>query len=137
MPSGLREYEGETDQQLRADTVFERQYRDVVRYHLGVEWQVPAVALDLRAGFYTDPLPFVGPRDTDPFTADPPILIVEDRRFFTLGAGLLLDEVVQVDLAWARGKSTQIEENMSGLQSNVLREEYMLTRLFMGVAYHF
>ena len=89
------------------------------------------------SGFYTDPLPFVGPRDTDPFTADPPILIVEDRRFFTLGAGLLLDEVVQVDLAWARGESTQIEENMSGLQSNVLREEYVLTRLFMGVAYHF
>ena len=98
------EYEGETDQQLRADTVFERQYRDVVRYHLGVEWQTGCRA-DLRAGFYTDPLPFVGPRDTDPFTADPPIRIVEDRRFFTLGAGLLLDEVVQVNLAWARGKS--------------------------------
>ena len=131
------DYEGETDQQLRADTAFERQYRDVVRYHLGVEWQVPAVALDLRAGFYTDPLPFVGPRDPDPFTADPPIRIVEDRRFFTLGAGLLLDEVVQFNLAWARGKSIQIEENMSGLQSNVLREEHVLTRLFMGVAYHF
>ena len=131
------EYEGETDQQLRADTVFELQYRDVVRYHFGVEWQVPSVALDLRAGFYTDPLPFVGPRDPDPFTADPPIRIIEDRRFFTLGAGLILDEVVQVNLAWARGKSTQIEENTSGLQSNVLREEYVLTRLFMGVAYHF
>jgi len=131
------EYEGETDQQLRADTAFERQYRDVMRYHLGVEWQVPAVALDLRAGFYTDPLPFVGPRDPDPFTADPPIRIVEDRQFFTLGGGLLLDEVVQVNLAWARGKSTQVEENVSGLETNVLREEHVLTRLFVGVAYHF
>ena len=48
-----------------------------------------------------------------------------------------MDEVVQVNLAWARGKSTQIEENVSGLQTNVLREEYVLTRLFVGVAYHF
>ena len=138
------EYEGETDQQLRADTAFERQYRDVMRYHLGVEWQVPAVALDLRAGFYTDPLPFVGPRYLFPSDSDPPIRITEDRQFFTLGAGLLLDEVVQVNLAWARGKSIQ-EETVFGRDEldlrtekyNILREEHVLTRLFVGVAYQF
>ncbi len=131
------EYEGGADRQLRADTSFERQYRDVIRYHLGVEWQVPAIALDLRAGWYTDPLPFVGPRDPDPFSADPPIRIVEDRQFVTLGAGLLLDEVVQVDFAWVHGRSTQIEETIFEGRTNALREANKLTRLFVGVAYRF
>jgi long-subunit fatty acid transport protein len=133
------EYEGGDDQQLRADTSFERQYRDVVRYHMGVEWQVPTIALDLRAGFYTDPLPFVGPRDPDPFGDDPPIRIVEDRRYITLGAGLLVDEVVQLDLAWVRGRFEQFEESVdSAAQTlNTLREKNTITRVFVGMSYRF
>ena len=64
--------------------------RDVLRYHFGVEYQVPVVALDLRAGYFVDPVPFIGPRD--PGSDDPTIRIEEDRRFITLGAGILLDE---------------------------------------------
>ncbi|MFT5087781.1 MAG: long-subunit fatty acid transport protein [Candidatus Latescibacterota bacterium] len=132
------EYEGGDDQSLRADTSFERQYRDVVRYHMGVEWQVPAVALDLRAGFYTDPLPFVGPRDPDPFSGDPPIRLVEDRRFITLGVGLLVDEVIQLDLAWVRGHFEQVEESFDAAQTlNTLREENTITRVLLGIAYRF
>jgi hypothetical protein len=136
------EYEGGDDQQFRADTSFERQYRDVVRYHMGVEWQVPTIALDLRAGFYTDPLPFVGPRvaEPDPFgNVNPPIRIVEDRRFITLGAGLLVDEVVQLDLAWVRGSFEQFEESVdpAGQALNTLREKNTITRLFVGMSYRF
>ena len=94
------EYKGADDYGLRADTSFEKQYRDVLRYHLGVEYQVPVVALDLRAGYFVDPVPFIGPRD--PGSDDPPIRIEEDRRFITLGAGILIDEAMQIDLAWVR-----------------------------------
>ena len=125
------EYKGTDEHGLRADTSFETQYRDVLRYHLGVEYQVPVVALDLRAGYFVDPVPFVGPRD--PSSDDPPIRIEEDRRFITLGAGILLDEAVQVDLAWVRGAFKQ-EEEYSG---NVLSEDYAINRLVVGVGYNF
>lgn len=125
------EYKGTDEYDLRAATSFETQYRDVLRYHLGVEYQMPVVALDLRAGYFVDPVPFVGPRD--PNSDDPPIRIEEDRRFITLGAGILLDEAVQVDLAWVRGAFKQVEE----YSGNVLSEDYAINRLVVGVGYNF
>ncbi len=125
------EYKGADEHGLRADTSFETQYRDVLRYHFGVEYQVPIVALDLRAGYFVDPIPFVGPRD--PGSDDPPLRIEEDRRFITLGAGILLDEAVQVDLAWVRGAFKQVEE----YSGNELSEDYAINRLVVGVGYNF
>ena len=82
------EYRGKDESEVRANTSFESQYRDGTRYHFGVEWQVPVVALDLRAGYYIDPLPFVGPRDPDREvdSEDNPLVIAKrDRAFLTLG----------------------------------------------------
>ena len=126
------EYKGEDEYGLRASASFEEQYEDVVRYHLGVEWQVPNITLDLRAGFYSDPLPFVGPRDPD-LSPDPqtnPLTAIErDRRFFTLGAGMLFDEVMQVDAAWTWGSFEQVEGDLA--------EENALSRLFASASYRF
>ena len=129
------EYKGADEYGLRADTSFETQYRDVLRYHFGVEYQVPVVALDLRAGYFVDPIPFIGPRD--PGSDDPTIRIEEDRRFITLGAGILLDEAVQVDLAWVRGAFKQVEEYSGDYSDNVLSEDYAINRLVVGVGYNF
>ena len=129
------EYKGADDYGLRADTSFETQYRDVLRYHFGVEYQVPVVALDLRAGYFVDPVPFIGPRD--PGSDDPPIRIEEDRRFITLGAGILIDEAMQIDIAWVRGAFKQVEEYSSELSDNVLSEDYAINRLVVGVGYNF
>jgi long-subunit fatty acid transport protein len=128
--SQYKDSEG-NDNGLRTASDFERQYRNVARYHLGVEWQVPVVALDLRAGYYRDPLPFVGPRDPKRSVGadNPEIAIEQDRRFYTLGAGLLVDEVIQVDLAWNRGRYEQTE----GAQS----EGGAINRVFAGVSYRF
>jgi long-subunit fatty acid transport protein len=128
--SQYKDSEG-NDNGLRTASDFERQYRNVARYHLGVEWQVPVVALDLRAGYYRDPLPFVGPRDPKRSVGadNPEIAIEQDRRFYTLGAGLLVDEVIQVDLAWNRGRYEQTE----GAQS----EGGAIHRVFAGVSYRF
>jgi long-subunit fatty acid transport protein len=133
------EYTGGDDNQFRADTSFESQYRDVVRYHLGVEWQVPNIALDLRAGFYTDPVPFVGPRDPDPLSTDPPFDIQLDRRFITIGAGLLLDGVVQLDAAWVRGKYEQLEQfrNPDDDELNDSFQSQTINRLIVGLGYSF
>ena len=128
------EYEGDDDG-LRADTSFETQYRDVLRYHVGVEYRVPVVALDLRAGYFVDPVPFIGPRDPD--SAHPPIRIEEDRRFITLGAGILIDEAMQIDLAWVRGAFKQVEEYSDEYSDNVLSEDYAINRLVLGLSYNF
>ena len=126
------EYKGKDEYGVRADASFEDQYEDVVRYHLGIEWQVPVITLDLRAGYYSDPLPFVGPRDPglspDPET-NPLISVERDRRFFTLGAGMLFDEVMQVDAAWTRGHFEVVEGD--------LWEETVLSRLFASASYLF
>ena len=129
------EYKGADDYGLRADTSFETQYRDVLRYHFGVEYQVPVVALDLRAGYFVDPVPFIGPRN--PGSDDPPIRIEEDRRFITFGAGILIDEAMQIDIAWVRGAFKQVEEYSSELSDNVLSEDYAINRLVVGVGYNF
>ena len=129
------EYKGGDEYGLRSDTSFETQYRDVLRYHLGVEYQVPVVALDLRAGYFVDPIPFVGPRD--PGSDDPPIHIEEDRRFITLGAGILIDEAMQIDLAWVRGAFKQVEEYSGEYSDNVLSEDYAINRLVVGLGYNF
>ena len=126
------EYGATDDGEFRASTSFETQYQDVLRYHLGVEYKVPTIALDLRAGYYTDPIPFVGPRDLDPVADFPPIKIDEDRDFFTLGAGVLLDGVVQVDAAWIRGSFKQTEQ-----LENIIVEDHKVDRLFVGVGYSF
>ena len=126
------EYKATDDNEFRANTSFAEQYTDVTRYHIGVEYQVPTVALDLRAGYYTDPIPFVGPRDLDPVADYRPIQITSDRSFITLGAGLLLDGVVQIDVAWINGSFSQAEE-LDGL----IVETHDLNRLVFGVGYSF
>jgi long-subunit fatty acid transport protein len=130
------EYADRDNFQLRTDTSFEDQYDDILRYHLGVEWQVPWVALDLRGGYYTDPLPFIGPRDpnraADP-VSNPIVRILQDRSFVTLGAGLVLDEMVRVDVAYTRGAYEQAE----GQVAAELREDVSIDRLFVGLAYQF
>ena len=129
------EYKGADEHGLRAHTSFETQYRDVLRYHFGVEYQVPVVALDLRAGYFVDPVPFIGPRDPD--SDDPPIRIEDDRRFITLGAGILIDEAMQIDIAWVRGAFKQVEEYSGEYSDNVLSEDYAINRLVVGMGYNF
>jgi long-subunit fatty acid transport protein len=117
---------------FRADADFDDQYKDIWRYHFGAEWQVPTFALDLRAGFYTDPLPFVGPRDpTEPVDPliNPIVAIKQDRRFLTLGAGLVVDQILHVDLAWSRGTFEQVEGNLT--------EDNTTNRTFVGLSYRF
>jgi long-subunit fatty acid transport protein len=126
------EYEDADENQLRANTFFENQYKDATRYHLGIEYKLPTIALDLRAGFYTDPIPFVGPRNLDPVANYPSIRIAQDRRFFTLGAGLLVDGVIQIDATWVRGHFEQVEQ-----VEDLIREEHTMSRLFAGVGYRF
>ncbi len=68
-------------------------YRAVTRIRLGGEFTVPFLNIQLRAGTFLEPSPFKN-ADKD-----------SDRKYFTLGAGLLLDKQMKLDVAWVRGSS--------------------------------
>ena len=77
------------------------------------------------------PLPFAGPRDPDREASEdnPIVVMARDRSFITLGAGVLLEDAVQVDVAWTHGTFERVEGR--------LKEENTSTRLFMGLSYRF
>ncbi len=65
---------------------------------------------------------------TDPVT-NPLIVTKQDRRFITLGAGLLIDKAVQADVAWTRG-TFEVTEGLLG-------ESNTVNRAFLGINYRF
>lgn len=105
------------------DEVFEERYENTLRYHLGAEVALPSLAAKLRAGYYSDPIPFVGPRGED----EPEIVIERDRRFFSVGAGVLIDEVLEVNAAYVFGGYEQRE--------GALTEDVEIGRIFVSAAY--
>lgn len=130
------EYTDTDAAQLRTNADFERQYDDVIQWHLGAEYQLPQVGVDLRAGMYSDPLPFIGPRDPERAVdeqTNPLVSAVQDRTYLTAGVGLFLEETVRCDLTFIRGSYEQVE----GAGASRLREEATLQRVLLGVSYRF
>ncbi len=66
-------------------------YRDVLRYSIGAEYVIPSLSLSLRGGLFRDPLPF-----KDQFIND-------NRNGYSLGLGVLIDQVLTIDLAYVHG----------------------------------
>ncbi len=100
-------------------------YKDTLRFHVGGEFLLPVVPITLRTGFYRNPIPFIGPRES----GDPKIEITNKRDYLTLGAGTLIDQVLAIDIAWVRGISEQKEGNLA--------EKHEEDRVFMSAAYRF
>ncbi len=111
------------------NSFFRTEYRDVWSTHLGAQYRIPRSTLRLRAGFYTDPLPFVGRRPPIQGEDDPRVEAERDRRFFTFGAGAVFEGALAVDVAWVRGHLTRREGN--------LLEEVSLGRLFLETSYRY
>jgi hypothetical protein len=97
-------------------------YRSVLAWNAGAEFSFVVIPLQVRAGYYTEPVPYkliaadpsftFVPDDGDPNTTNdasvvardyPEAALVTDRSFFTLGAGLTLDKVFSIDAAYAWG----------------------------------
>lgn len=68
-----------------------QELRATTEYRVGAEFTVPILNLQLRGGFMNKQLPLREVESTS------------DRRYFTAGAGILLDKQVKLDVAWLRG----------------------------------
>ncbi len=115
-------------------------YIEVVRVRLGGEYVFPELGLSARAGYFRDPLPI-----KDSF-------INRNRSGFTLGLGLLIDQVMTIDLAYVHGSyernsdfiyASEYDETdpenpiLTGTHNLIVDEEISYNRLFLTAAYRF
>jgi len=104
---------------------FRLKYKDVWRLHFGGEVSVPHTEIRLRAGFYTDPVAYLGPRSG----YGSAIRTTKQRKWLTLGAGTTVDKVFSIDAAWVHGTWEQTEGN--------LMQKHKADRLFVTATYRF
>ena len=136
-------------------------YRSVVAVNLGAEYQVPGVPLRVRAGFFTEPLPYrliaadtdfeFVPDDNDPNTTDdtsaiyrdyPVADIVSDRKYWTVGAGVLIQDALSLDAAvvvgsWERRTPAGYENGTDYYPTVPTVEKVTQTRVFVTSTFHF
>ncbi len=82
------DYEGrvtETEQGQRRSL-----YKETLGYGIGAEVTVPSWPLRVRGGYVHRPMAYDG------------LEVTRDRSYFTLGAGVLIDTVLAVDIAWIK-----------------------------------
>jgi len=115
------------DQNPLGNRGLQEQYTDNVSLSLGAEYLIGQSPFRVRAGWLHDPVPFrlklpTGGRGTE-------VAVDKERNFLTLGAGVLIDTVLTVDVALQTGSFTR--------ESSVYSEERDLTRLFVSSAFRF
>jgi long-subunit fatty acid transport protein len=74
-----------------ADRLVRQYYRDVLSYHLGAEYLIRPAGVSLRAGYFSEPIPFKG------------YPVVRDPKFYTVGAGIVIENSANFDLAFVGG----------------------------------
>jgi long-subunit fatty acid transport protein len=75
-------------------------YESTTEIHLGAEIMFPDMPIRLRAGYYYDPLPYrLFFTDNAYHLAD----IDQERDYFTLGGGVILEEALTLDVAYVSG----------------------------------
>ncbi|MBD3287490.1 hypothetical protein GF337_01690 [candidate division KSB1 bacterium] len=102
---------------------FKRYYRATTQYRLGAEFIVPLLNLQLRAGYFNQPLPF------EDATSE------NDREFFTAGVGMLLDKQVKLDVAWLRGWWKDQSDLSTEFQN--VTEEIDVNKFLVTLAFRF
>ncbi len=136
-------------------------YRSVVAVNAGGEYQFAKLPLRVRAGFYTEPLPykliaadtdfaFVPDDDNSQTTDDasvvyrdyPEARIVSDRKYWTLGAGVLVQEALTLDLAvvhgtWERETPKNYAHTTTFYGDKTTTEKVSQTRVFVSTTLHF
>ncbi|RKX23418.1 MAG: hypothetical protein DRP51_00395 [Candidatus Zixiibacteriota bacterium] len=111
-------------------------YRDVIRFRLGGEYVFPQAGLSVRAGYFSDPLPIKSS------------FVNQNRSGFTFGLGLLVDQVMTIDVAFVHGSYERNsdfiyssvkddQDNMISSHNLIVDEEVSYNRLYLTTAYRF
>lgn len=103
------------------DNYFIDNYSGTYQLRVGGEYTIPDVGLRLRGGYILDP---------KPYTPDY-VNIDSDRKFITLGIGMLMEEVISLDLAYVRGTYSESSDD------GTIKEKKTTNRVFMSANYRF
>jgi long-subunit fatty acid transport protein len=99
-------------------------YDGTFDFGVGVEVTVPEWPLRLRGGYTSRPLAYQG------------LEIEEDRSYFTLGAGILIDTVLAIDVAWLKGGHERSADRFEDLEIG-FTEQMDDSALIVEAAYRF
>lgn len=125
--SGSAEYMDWTQVKFASDELkelnrsFATDYRETVKLRLGGEIGLPFLASQFRAGAIYDPTPLVD-KDFD-----------WDRKYLTMGYGLLIERIVKIDLAYVYGmwkQATFDDLTPEGTEEDVTYQKLLLTISF-------
>ncbi|MBN2009616.1 outer membrane protein transport protein [candidate division KSB1 bacterium] len=115
------ESEPSVGDQIEENRKFKREYRATTQIHVGAEFTVPIVNLQLRGGFFNRPLPFKDATKQ------------QDRKFLTAGVGMLLDKQVKLDVAWLHGwwkDQSYLSEDIPMLTEKIETDKILATIAF-------
>lgn len=105
---------------------FRRQHHGTLRTHLGCEVLIPVINVNGRIGYYRDPFPRKEEKG-DSEGLGPAFRVDNERDFLTLGAGVLIDRVLAVDVAWVSGLTELVQQRTA--------EERRTSRLVLSAGY--
>jgi len=88
---------------------------------IGAEYTIPNSGLRLRAGYVFDPFPYT-PDDLN---------ITSERKFFTLGLGMMMEDIVSIDLAYIRGSWRD------STADEIIKKDQKINRIFLSAGYKF
>ncbi len=106
-------------------------YHDVLRSRVGAEAVLPNYGLSLRAGLFSDPLPYNKSFQN------------KSRQGYTLGVGLLVDQVMTIDVAYVHGSYSRNSDFYYGSTDAgldhylIIDEDISYNRIFLTAAYRF
>jgi len=114
-----------------------RKYRNTTRYHLGAEFTLPLIDLQLRGGYFYDPTP-LGPE----FFEGGRIPDDANREFFTAGVGIFLDKQVRLDVGVIHGLWQDYKDPLTDFVNDTdddlpLAEKITFNKLFAALAFRF
>ncbi len=109
------------------NSLAQEHFTEVLAVGVGAEYVFPEHGVSLRAGGYLDPLPF------------PDEYIERDRRYFTFGAGFLVDRVMTIDVGVGLGgySINYLDKQPPGsdIMPRPYTEEYDERRVYLTLAY--
>jgi long-subunit fatty acid transport protein len=105
-------------------------YRDVLNLRVGAEYQIPSAGLALRAGYFSEPLPY----QED--------YIESDRKGYSFGFGWLMDKVLMFEAAYVYGSfgryfTAPNAEYISNPAAATATAEDEYSRLYVTMSYRY
>lgn len=129
------EYDDNPDMEIEFNSLFKDYYKEVLGFKLGAEYVLPGLGLSLRGGYFNNPLPFKDIEENGVKTYDG-----KTRQGYSFGIGLLVDQVMTIDIAYVHGsyENDYFRNGIANFNNSVLlNEDVSHNRIFLTGSYRF